>query len=377
MAEATFQTSTWVRPHIQAMPAYTPILPYEVLAERLGRPAGELVKLDANENPYGPLPEVLEALSALPYAHIYPDPESRQLRAALAEWHDLPVDNLLAGAGADELIDLLLRTLVDPGQAVIDLPPTFGMYAFDGALNGARLVRVPRRDDFSPDLEAIEAAVRREQPRLVFIASPNNPDGSCLEPAALERLLDLPVMVVLDEAYIEFAAPGASRIKEVPQRDNLVVLRTFSKWAGLAGLRVGYGAFPGWLMPALWKVKQPYNVSVAASAAACRSIAGRERLAATCRQIVAERERLIAGLNAIPGLQVFPSQANFVLVRVLNCPAREVKEQLAQAGILVRYFDRPGLDDCLRITAGRPGDTDRLLDCLQVCLQVCLKEEAA
>jgi len=373
MAEASFQTTTWVRPHIQAMPAYTPILPYEVLAERLGRPAGELVKLDANENPYGPLPEVLEALSALPYAHIYPDPESRQLRAALAEWHGLPAENLLAGAGADELIDLLLRTLVDPGQAVIDLPPTFGMYAFDGALNGARLVRVPRRSDFSPDLQAIEAAVRHEQPRLLFIASPNNPDGSCLEPAALERLLDLPVMVVLDEAYIEFAAPGTSRICEVPQRDNLVVLRTFSKWAGLAGLRAGYGAFPGWLMPALWKVKQPYNVSVAASAAACRSIAGRERLAATCRQIVAERQRLIAGLSAIPGLQVFPSQANFVLVRVLSRPARIVKEQLAQAGILVRYFDRPGLDDCLRITAGRPGDTERLLDCLQVCME----EEAA
>ncbi len=353
-----------VRPDIAEMAPYTPILPYEVLSEQLGLPAEALIKLDANENPYGAPPAVRRALADLRHAHIYPDPESRHLRRALADFHRVPMENILAGAGADELIDLLLRLFLVPGDRVLDCPPTFGMYAFDTRVNAGVLVAVPRRPDFSLDLDAILAAAQRTRPKLLFLASPNNPDGSLLPDDVLERLLALPLYVVLDEAYIEFAAPGSSRIGLAVQRENLIVLRTFSKWAGLAGLRLGYGVFPAHLMPHLWKIKQPYNVSVAASAAGLAALAHADELAQVGGRIIAERERLAAALAAIPWLQPYPSQANFILCRVVGRDAAAVKAALAQRGILVRYFDKPGLRDHIRISVGRPEQTDALLQAL-------------
>jgi histidinol-phosphate aminotransferase len=359
-----------LRPHLRQMPPYEPILPFEVLSGQLGRPPAEIVKLDANENPYGPHPAVAQALARLPYAHIYPDPESRLLRQALAGYHQVPADNLLAGAGADELIDLIMRLFLAPGEAIINCPPTFGMYAFDADVNGAETISVRRRPDFSLDLEGIEVAVaapaaRGRRPKLLFLAAPNNPDGSLVAAADLERLLALPLIIVLDEAYVEFAGPGASRLTEVPGRNNLIVLRTFSKWAGLAGLRVGYGAFPTWLMPCLWRAKQPYNVSVAASTAALVSLNHAAELEAVGQKIVAERARLQAALLAIPWLQPYPSQANFILCRVVGRSAAAVKAALAQEGILIRYFNKPGLADHIRISVGRPQDTDPLLAALE------------
>ena len=355
----------FVRQQIREMPAYEPVLPFEVLSEQLGFPTEALVKLDANENPYGPLPAVFEALSKLPYTHIYPDPESRLLRQTLAEYHDMPVENILAGAGADELIDLLMRLFLDGGDVVVNCPPTFGMYSFDAAIQGASVVNVPRKGDFALDVEGIEQAVNEYRPKMLFLTSPNNPDGRLIPPATLHRLLALPVVVVLDEAYIEFAPPGTTAAKLVLERPNLIILRTFSKWAGLAGLRVGYGFFPISLMPHLWKMKQPYNVSVAAATAAVVSLQHAAELEANGRKITAERERLFSALTTIPWLQPYPSQANFILCRVLDRPAQAVRQQLAQQGILVRYFQKPGLEDCIRISVGRPQDTDHLLQSLQ------------
>jgi histidinol-phosphate aminotransferase len=244
------------------------------------------------------------------------------------------------------------------------------MYAFDADVNGAETISVRRRPDFSLDLEGIEAAVAAaaacgRPPKLLFLAAPNNPDGSLVAPADLERLLALPLVIVLDEAYVEFAGPGASRLTEVPGRNNLIVLRTFSKWAGLAGLRAGYGAFPTWFMPYLWRSKQPYNVSVAASTAALVSLNHAAELEAVGQKIVAERARLQAALLAIPWLQPYPSQANFILCRVVGRSAAAVKAALAQEGILIRYFNKPGLADHIRISVGRPQDTDPLLAALE------------
>jgi len=351
------------------MRAYEPILPFEVLSDQLGLHPQTIVKLDANENPYGTLPAVAEALAELPYAHIYPDPESRELRQALAMYHDLPVENLLAGAGADELIDLIMRLFLEPGDAILNCPPTFGMYAFDADVNGARVISIARQTDFSLDLNAIEQAVEHTQAKLLFLASPNNPDGSLVPPDALERLLELPLVVVLDEAYVEFASPGASRIREAAARDNLIVLRTFSKWAGLAGLRVGYGVFPTSLMPHLWKIKQPYNVSVAAATAAIASLQHADQLERVGEEIIAERARLFDALKAISWLEPYPSQANFILCHVIpgegnaggERDAAALKGALARAGILIRYFNRPGLSDHVRISVGKPEHSDALL----------------
>ena len=362
----TLDVQSLIRPDIAAMDAYTPILPFEVLSEQLGYAADDLVKLDANENPYGPSPAALEALAALKRTvPIYPDPEARQLRAALAGYVKVPPENILCGAGADELIDLILRLFIAPGDAVINCPPTFGMYRFDADLNGAHTLSIPRRPDFSLDLSAIESAIEQHQPKLLFLCSPNNPDGSTISPADLDRLLTLPLVVVLDEAYIEFAdqPSAAARVLSTP---NLIVLRTFSKWAGLAGLRIGYGVFPLDLMAHLWKIKQPYNVNVAADAAARASLADLDTLRANVVRLKTERPRLFDALSGLPYLDPYPSQSNFILCRVRGLDAGYLKRTLAEEhGILIRYFDKPGLTDHIRISVGMPAQTDKLIAALQ------------
>jgi len=354
-----------IRPHIRSLPAYQPVQPLAVRAAQLGLPAERLAKLDANENPYGPLPAAREALAALTDAHIYPDPENRRLRTRLAAWLNVPVENILAGAGADDLIDLLLRLFLDPGDAVLTCPPTFSMYAFDARLHRGRVIRVPRRPDFSPDLSAIRRAVQQHSPKLLFLAAPNNPDGSLPPEDDLRALLELPLVLVLDEAYVEFAPPGSSRVPWVPQRNNLIVLRTFSKWGGLAGLRAGYGIFPSPLMPHLWKIKQPYSLSAAAEAAACATLDHREELEVRTARILQERRRLFEALQAIPWLQPCPSQANFILCRVQGRSAAALQAALARRGVLVRYFDKPGLRDHIRISVGRPEHSAALLAALK------------
>jgi len=358
--------------HIQNLPPYTPIEPFEVLSARYGRRPDEIVKLDANENPYGISAHVRAALAEMDFPHIYPDPESRALRKSLSIFTGVPEENLLAGSGADELIDLLLRVLLRPGEAVLDCPPTFGMYAFDTRLNAGNVFEVPRRPDFSLDLAAIRDTVAGGQVKIMYLASPNNPDGSLISAEVIEELLSLPILLVIDEAYIEFAdesnqmGRGLSWMRQVPNRDNLVVLRTFSKWAGLAGLRVGYGAFPSWLVPALWKSKQPYNVNVAASVAAMAAIEDLETLTHQVIALRQERGRLWQGLAGIPWLHPYPTRANFVLCQVSGRDAAQLKEELARKyGILVRYFDKPGLRDHIRISVGKPEHTDALIGALK------------
>lgn len=350
-----------IRRHVKEIEPYQPIQPFDVLSSRLGRPMDNIIKLDANENPYGPALEVKRALAELKYIHIYPDPESTRLRRALAAFTGLPMENILAGAGADELIDLIMRLIFDPGDTVLNCPPTFGMYAFDAGINAVRLIEVPRKPDFSLDLPGIERAVETHRPKLFFLASPNNPDGSLVPWEALQRVLALPLIVVLDEAYVEFSGEQNSRMEEVLNIPNLIVLRTFSKWAGLAGLRVGYGLFPSELVPHLWKIKQPYTVSVAAAEAARTSLEFVRELKETCSKIITERQRLHAALKEISFLQPYPSQANFILCRVIGRDAADLKTELAQSGIMVRYFNKPGLKDHIRISVGRPEHTDALM----------------
>lgn len=357
-----------LRADIAGMEAYTPILPFEVLSAQLGRSPEEITKLDANENPYGPSPAVLEAIASGRWFHIYPDPESRDLRSALSRHLQFPVDRILAGMGADELIDLVLRALLLPGDQVINCPPTFGMYPFSTAVNGGQIVNVPRQADFSLDIDAIEAAAAAHPTaKVLFLCSPNNPDGSILAEADLRRLLRLPLLLVVDEAYIEFAMVEgiSSYVGWASEVENLVVLRTFSKLAGLAGLRIGYGIFPTWLMPHLWKIKQPYNVNVAASLAALAALRQPGWMAEKVELIVRERERMVKALARFDFLEPYPSRSNFVLFRVNGRSAARLKRDLAGQGVLVRYFDKPGLKNCIRISAGRSADTDHLLAALE------------
>eukprot|EP00803_Ostreobium_quekettii_P003236 evm.model.scf_359.5 EVM.evm.TU.scf_359.5 scf_359:21867-25380(-) len=351
----------FLRRHLLQLAPYTPIEPFEVLSAKLGRRMEDIIKLDANENPYGPPPEVLAALGSMNFPHIYPDPESRRLRSALAQWTGVPMEHLLVGCGADELLDLLMRCTLEPEDFIVDCPPTFTMYAFDAAVNGAQVVTVPRLKDFQLDVEGIRQAVEDHKPKLVFLTSPNNPDGSLISSEDLEAVLAMPVLVVLDEAYIEFANEP-SRIQWVKDCPNLVVMRTFSKCAALAGLRVGYGAFPLDIVEYLWRAKQPYNVSAAAEVAACAALGNQTYLQEVRQALVTERERLYKGLQAISFLEPYPSHSNFILCKVSgNQTAKQLKESLAQRGIMVRYYDKRELQGYIRISVGRAEHTDALL----------------
>jgi len=371
----TFNIEDYLRPDIYEMEEYTPIEPLEVLSARLGLPPERIIKLDGNENPYGPSPQALAALADYGRYHIYPDPEHALLREAIQDYIGVDKAHIMFGNGSDELIDLIMRLVLGPGDAIINCPPTFGMYSFDAVICGAEVVRVPRRADFSLDVEEIrQRALDRPtiRPRLrldhltkklLFVNSPNNPDGSLTSREDVLQLLELPLVVVIDEAYAEFS--GTSVADLVPEHPNLIVLRTFSKWAGLAGLRIGYGIFPLDIIRHLWKIKQPYNVNVAAQAAALASLEHLDYLRANVQRIVTERERLYAELVQFDFLHPYPSHSNFILCRVLGRDARQLKLSLEREGILIRYFNKPGLRDCIRISAGKPDQTEVLIQALR------------
>jgi histidinol-phosphate aminotransferase len=351
-----------IRPELKAMPAYIPIEPTDVLSQRVEIPEDKVIKLDGNENLYGCSSQVKQALADYACYHLYPDPEQRELRKALEKYTGISPKYILAGSGSDELIDLVLRLFIKPGDKVINCPPTFGMYPFSTDVCGGKVVSIPRKPDFSIDVAAIKKAIDK-QAKVVFIASPNNPSGNVTPEPAILELLDCTAAVVIDEAYFEFS--GITVAPLVPKYANLIVLRTFSKWAGLAGLRVGYGIFPVKIAEHLMKIKQPYNVNTAAKVAALESLNDIVYLRGTIKAIVNERERLMTMLKKLDWLQVYPSQSNFILCRVRNGKAKAVYQGLQKKGIFIRYFDTPQLKDCFRISVGKPEHTDALIAALK------------
>jgi histidinol-phosphate aminotransferase len=347
--------------HVQNLPAYVPGESVESLAARLERSPESILKLDANENNYGTPPAVYQALANLDYTHRYPDAEQRDLRAALSSYTGVPADFLLAGNGSDELLSLMSQVLLEPDDRILVCPPTFSMYAFYAHLKNCNVIEVPRRADFSLDVDGIISAARANSPKIIFIDAPGNPTGIGLSQAWFEKLLALPTLIVLDEAYIEFS-DMPSHITDATSHDNLVVLRTFSKWAGLAGFRIGYGAFPKWLGDALWQAKSPYNVTIPAMTAAIAALSDLETLKDNVSQIINDREQLVMELRKFSGLTVFPSETNFLLVRVepeFGKSAAEICNALKEYGILIRLFEKM---DALRITIGKPEENHALLE---------------
>lgn len=351
----------WIQQHLLDVPGYVPIEPPDVLAQRLGVPLESIVKLDGNENPYGPSPRAIQALAETRSYNIYPDPEQRKLRKALAGYAGVAPERIVAGAGSDELIDLLTRMFVAPGEAILNFPPTFGMYAFSAEVQGARVISLPRRHDFSLRLDGFAEQARSA--RLMFVVSPNNPSGTSLGEEELGVLLETGRPVVIDEAYAEFA--GDSFLRLIPRYPNLMILRTLSKWAGLAGLRLGYLVAAPEVIEVAMKVKQPYSVNVAAEKAALASLEDRGWLMANVVKIVEERGRLAGLLAGFHGFDVVPSQANFLLCRLTGLDARALRDGLAERGIMIRYFDTPLLRNYVRITVGMPAQTDKLVAALR------------
>jgi len=358
------QSKVRIREDVKSMSAYTPTTSLDVFADRLGLDINDLIKLDANENPFGPSPMVQAVLANLDNMNVYPDPESNKLRDLLSDYTGVSRDQILCGAGADELIEIILQLFIEPDDTVINTPPTFAMYGFDTPLYYGNVVDVYRDDNFDLDVPAIEQAVLEHEAKLVFLCSPNNPSGNVISQETIKRLLELPTTIVIDEAYIEFAEVD-SVVSWVSEYPNLIVLRTMSKWAGLAGLRVGYGIFPMALMPHLWKIKQPYNVNLAADVAAQASLQDTAYLLRLVEQMVEQRQRMETAFAELPFLSPYPSESNFVLSKVVGIGADDLRDRLAKEGIIVRYYNKPRLHDHIRISAGTPEQVDKLLDVLK------------
>lgn len=348
-----------LREDLDDIEGYVPVKPLDVLADEIGVPVGQLVKLDANENLYGPHEAVLEAIRNAPF-HIYPDPGQAALRRSIAGYVGVEPEQIVAGTGADDLLDILIRLAMPKSIAIPT--PTFGMYRFLAKISRAVPVEIPRRPNFDLDVVAIKHAVH-DGAGIVFLTSPNNPTGNVVNRPELEAICELETLVVVDEAYIEFG--GESVVPMIAEHPNLVVLRTFSKWAGLAGLRVGYSISSPELAEHMMSLKQPYNVNVAADTGAQAAIAHFAEIKETIASIVAERDRMASLCGELGWLTPLPSQANFVLFGVEGRTAKDVAAALRTKGVLVRYYERPDLANYVRISAGRPEDTDRLMAALR------------
>ncbi len=352
----------FVRADLAAFGGYSAATSPDTLKGRVEVPVEAIIKLDANENPYGCSPRVGQALAAYPNVHVYPDDAQTELRALLAGYAGVGMEHIVAGNGSNQLIDLLLRLMLSPGDEVINCVPTFGIYHFSTELCGGKEIMVRRQADFSVDIPAVKAAITNKT-RVIFLANPNNPSGGITPAPDIVALLETGLPVVVDEAYYEF-----SRQTVVPlmrRHENLIVLRTFSKWAGLAGLRIGYGLFPPRIAGYLLTIKVPYNVNVAAIVAVRESFKDMDYLMSNVQAIIAERPRLFAALSGLKSLKPVPSEANFILCAVLKGSAGELKARLEAQGILVRYFDQPLLNNYIRVSVGKPQHTDMLVRALK------------
>jgi histidinol-phosphate aminotransferase len=321
-----------------------------------------VIKLDANENPYGCSPKVRQALSAFPYFNIYPDANQTELRKLLQGYTGVGSEHIVAGGGSDQLIDLTIRLFVGPGDEVINCIPTFDIFRFSTALCNGRLVEVLRDEDYGVNVSAVKKAISKKT-KIILLANPNNPTGTFTPRQDILELLDTGVPVLADEAYVEFSGETVTDL--VPKYKNLLVLRTFSKWAGLAGFRIGYGVFPPQIAEYLRRIKLPYNVNVSAVIAVRESLKDIDYLKNNVKAIVAERDRLAGELEKLGWLKLLPSRANFIFCHVLKGKASEIQQELQSRGILIRYFDLPLLQNSLRISVGRPEQNDIMVKALK------------
>lgn len=333
----------------QKMSPYTPIEPPDQIAKRLGINEDQIVKLDANENPFGTSPEVLRAIGEGKYYHIYPDPAQVQLRESISKYAGCDPEMVVAGTGADELIDLVCRLALEPGENVISFTPTFSYYSHVINLNKGVYKPYPRESDFSISLEIVKN-ISMEGTKIVILCSPNNPSGNILDEEILDYFLTQNVIVLVDEAYFEFSKK--SYIEKVRQYNNLIVLRTFSKCFGLAGLRVGYGVASKKLISAIMRIKPPYSVNVAAEVALKTCLENLEFYQKQMNQITEIREWTQVELEKFDKITVFPSQSNFILCKVDDYSAKLLQKNLEQQGILVRYFETDQLKNYIRVSVG-------------------------
>jgi len=359
-----------VNPVLEEITVYQPGRPIEEAARELGLPPANVIKLASNENPLGPSPKAIAAMrKALDNIHLYPDGNAHYLKQKLAQRLEMTPAHLMLGNGSNEIIEFVGHTLLSPGAEVIVSQYCFAVYPLVIKLFNAKLVSVAARD-YGHDLASMLGAIT-PQTRVIFVANPNNPTGTVVTPSDLKQFLDqLPerILLVLDEAYIEFLDDAADFLPLIRsgKKSNLLLMRTFSKIYGLAGLRVGYGIGHPELIAALEKVRQPFNLNSLAQAAALAALDDREHVEKT-------RVNNAAGLRYFSeefgrlGLEYLPSAANFILVRVGD--GKRIFEQLQKQGIIVRPMAGYQLPEWIRISIGTRDENQRCLKALAAARQ--------
>ena len=351
-----------IQPHLVGFTGYSASTSPDTLKGKVDVPLDSLVKMNANENPYGCSPRVLKALAACRTFNIYPDDGQQELRKLLAGYSGTPAECVVAGHGSNTLIDFIVRLFVGPGDEVINSVPTFDIFRFSTEICGGKVVNVNRDGAFAIDVRGIKSAIS-SRTKLIFLATPNNPTGNVIPQQDIVEIIETGLPVVVDEAYYEFS--GETVMSLTARYSNLIVLRSFSKWAGLAGLRIGYGIFPSQIVPYMTAIKIPHNVSIAAEIAVRESLADIDYLWSRVEAIVKERSRLFNELDKISWLKPYPSQANFIYCAVLKGNAADLHLKLQKKGLLVRYFDKPLLKNSIRISVGKPEHTDAVIKALR------------
>jgi histidinol-phosphate aminotransferase len=330
----------------------------EVASQRLGLELDDIIKLDANENPYGCSVRVQELLASFDAYHRYPDSLMSGLRSRLEAYTGVKRERILLTNGVSELVDLVMRVFAGPGDEAIVCPPTVQIYSFYANLAGAKVVEVPRsQTSFEVQADEILAAVN-ERTKLIVIGSPNNPTGTTIAPTDVVKLLKSGVIIVVDESFYEFAGNTVAGL--VTEYDNLVVMRSFSHWAGLAGMRIAYGLFSQEILKQVWKLRATYKLDVAQQLAVEAVLDDPRYYQTILGWLKNERGRLYRQLRKLNFLQPYPSQANFILCKVVRGDAFQIKKRLERQGIFIKYLTDPELPNHLRISVGRPEDTDTL-----------------
>ena len=371
MPDAPHLDPALLRPALSSVQAYVPGRPLVDLQRELGDVP--ITKLASNEGPLPPFPAALRAIAdAAADQNLYPDPGAWALRDALGDIHGIDPDRIIVGNGVDSLIKILCMAMLDPGDELVMGWPSFISYRQGAMAQGATVTPVALDARGAYDLDALAAAVG-PRTRIVAVVSPNNPTGAAVDPAALGRFIDaLPphVLPVVDEAYAEYLPEGShDAVAMVREGRRLVAMRTFSKAYGLAGLRIGWMAGPVGMAEALAPVRNAFDVNAVAQAAALASLAdGPAELPARVAMARTERERMAQGLCDL-GLDPLPSDANFVFVDVGPGRAAELDRALTAQGVIVRPTAGFGAPGGLRITAGTPEQTDRLLAAMRTALE--------
>lgn len=361
-----YRANEWVR-HLGV---YEPGKPIEEVARELGfESIDDIAKLASNENELGPSPRAVAAMiAAAPRMHRYPDGGAFYLRRAVGERLGVSPDMLVMGSGSNELIDLLGHVFLSKGTSIVMADRAFVVYRLIAAAYEAETVAVPMRD-YTHDLQAMAEAVTPST-RIVFVANPNNPTGTMVGQAEIDafmRRVPAHVLVVFDEAYVELLEPRDQPdvMKYVREGRRVMVLRTFSKTYGLAGLRIGYAVGPKACVDLVHRVRQPFNVNAMALEAAQAALEDDEHVARTRRMVADGMRQLTVAFEAM-GLEYVPSVANFVLVKVGR--GREVFQALQARKVIARPMDGYGLPDHIRITVGREADNAQCLEALRAVL---------